>query len=60
MQANAGNIVVHGVRKAYRNGCRCAICKAWNTAYHREYRGSYVETPEQRRVRQEILRNLGK
>ena len=32
----------HGTVQSYRRGCKCKLCKAANTAYHREYRAGRI------------------
>jgi WhiB family redox-sensing transcriptional regulator len=32
------DIDLHGRAAGYKSGCRCIVCKAWNTAKAREYR----------------------
>lgn len=33
--------MIHGVRRSYQHGCRCADCRAANAAYFVRYRAAY-------------------
>ena len=34
---------VHGTCSMYRKGCRCDLCKAWNSAYQKQWRLKHPE-----------------
>ena len=36
---------VHGTSSMYRKGCRCALCKAWNSAYQKQWRSKNPKKP---------------